>query len=130
MIIMAELIYYNPNPRGRKTGDCVVRAICAVTNQDWDDVYTGLIFQGFVLKDMPTSNYVFGEFLRSKGFERKIIPNTCPYCYTANQFAEDHPKGAFVLCTGVHAIAVIDGCILDIWDSRNETVIFYYEEKA
>lgn len=116
---MADFIYYNPNPQGQKTGACVIRAIAVATDQDWDSVYTGLAFQGFALKDMPSSNYVWGEYLRSKGFTRRTIPDNCPVCYTVEQFADDHPDGRFVLGTGSHAIAVVDGYVYDTWDSNN-----------
>lgn len=125
---MVKWIYYNPNPSGRRIEDCVVRAVAAVTNQDWDSAYTGLVFQGFVLKDMPSSNHVWGEYLRSRGFIRRSIPNTCPACYTVSQFAEEHREGSFVLGTGTHAVAVIDGCVYDSWDSRDEVPVYYYKE--
>lgn len=125
---MVKWIYYNSNPSGRRIEDCVVRAVAAVTNQDWDSAYTGLVFQGFVLKDMPSSNHVWGEYLRSRGFVRRSIPNTCPACYTVSQFAEEHPTGSFVLGTGTHAVAVIDGCVYDSWDSRDEVPVYYFKE--
>lgn len=123
---MAELKYYNPNPYGLKVGDCVIRAISAATGQDWDTTYTGVTFQGFVLKDMPSSNYVWGEYLHSKGFSRAVISNTCPACYTVAEFADEHPRGAFVLGTGVHAVAVVNGEVWDSFDSRNEVPIYYF----
>lgn len=123
---MAEFVYYNPNPHGSKTGDCVVRAISAATGQDWDTTYTGLTFQGFVIKDMPSGNYVWGEYLRSKGFEKDYLPKQCPLCYTVEEFADSHPKGVYVIGTGDHAVAVIDGEVWDNWDSRNSIVDYYF----
>ena len=32
----------NPNPLGKATGDCVVRAIAIATAQSWRTVYRGL----------------------------------------------------------------------------------------
>lgn len=127
---MADFVYFNPNPYGAKVGDCVVRAICAATGQDWDTTYTGLTFQGFVLKDMPSANYVWGEYLRSLGFERENLPKRCPLCYTIEEFADSHPHGVYVIGTGTHAVAVVFGEIWDIWDSRQQVVdyIFYREE--
>lgn len=125
---MAEWIYYNPNPFGAKVGDCVIRAISAATKQDWDKVYTGLAFQGFALKDMPSSNYVWGEFLRAKGFVRETIPNTCPACYTVGEFADDHPDGVYILGTGQHAVTIRDGNCYDSWDSRGEVPVFYFRK--
>ena len=123
---MAEWAYYNPNPRDARVGDCVIRAICAVTGDDWDDVYTGVTLQGYALKDMPSANHVWRAYLRSKGFKQAVIPNTCPDCYTVNDFADDHPKGRFVLGTGVHAVGIVDGRVLDTWDSRGEIPITYF----
>ena len=123
---MAKWIYYNPNPDGNRVGDCVIRAMAAATGQDWDATFTGNALQAFIIKDMPSSNAVWRAYLRSRGFKRAIIPDTCPDCYTVNDFADEHPKGAFVLGTGSHAVAVVDGTVLDTWDSRNEIPIYYF----
>jgi len=124
---MAEWRYFNPNPNGSRVGDCVIRAISAVTGDDWNTTYTGVALQGYVLGDMPSANHVWRSYLDSKGFRRAIIPNTCPDCYTVGDFADDHPKGNYVLGTGTHAVAVVDGGIVaDTWDSRNEIPIFYF----
>ena len=126
---MAHLVFYNPNPYGAKVGDCVVRAIAIASDQDWDTTYTGLTFQGFVLKDMPSSNYVWGEYLKSLGFRKRIIDNDCIQCYTVADFADEHRSGAYVVGTGTHAVAVVDGDVVDIWDSRNENPVYYYEKE-
>ena len=123
---MAEYRYYNPNPDGLRVGDCVIRAICAVTEQDWGTTYTGAALQGYILKDMPSANHVWRAYLKSKGFRREIIPDSCPDCYTVGDFADEHPKGRYVLGTGTHAVAVVDGIVLDTWDSRNEVPIYYF----
>lgn len=123
---MAEWVYFNSNPNGSRVGDCVIRAISAATGDDWNTTYTGVALQGYVLGDMPSSNYIWRSFLDSKGFRRAIIPNTCPDCYTVGDFADDHPHGRYVLGTGNHAVAVVDGEVLDTWDSRNEIPIYYF----
>ena len=123
---MAEWKYYNPNPKSKRVGDCVVRAIAAVTGQDWDLTYTGVALQGYINKNMPSGNPVWRAYLRSRGFKGAIIPDTCPDCYTVEDFADDHPRGRFVLGTGEHAVAIVNGVVLDTWDSRDEVPIFYY----
>lgn len=122
--------YFNPNPRGATTGDCVIRAICKATGESWDDVYTGLSFQGFAMKDMPSANHVWGEYLRSKGFVRRAIPNTCPNCVTVEEFAIENNRGTFILGTGTHVVTVVDGIVYDSWNSLEEVPIFYYRKRG
>lgn len=119
-------VSFNPNPKQKRVGDCVVRAICKVTNQDWNSVYTELCLQGLQMSDMPSSNSVWSAYLRSKGFVLVPLPNTCPDCYTVGEFCQEHPEGTYVVGTGSHAVAVIDGNAYDAWDSTQEVAVFYF----
>lgn len=118
--------YYNPNPNGLKVGDCTVRAICKALNQDWDTTYTDLIAQGFMMKDMPSSDKVWGEYLVSKGYIRKMIPDTCPLCYTIADFCRDNPEGTYIVGTVKHVVTAIDGDYYDTWDSGDKTAVYYF----
>lgn len=120
-------IKYNPNPKGDRVGDCTVRAISKLLEQDWDRTYIDLCVQGYAMKDMPSSNSVWGEYLINRNYIRKVIQNTCPDCYTIKDFCNEHKQGAFLLCTGTHVVTVIDGDYFDTWDSGDEVPIFYYE---
>ena len=122
-------IPFNPNPIRNSVGDCVIRAISKVTNQDWDTTYLGIALQGYIVKDMPSSNMVWGGYLYSKGFNRYVIPNTCPDCYTVKDFCEDNPRGTFLLATGTHVVSVIDGNYYDTWDSGDEVPIYYWRKE-
>lgn len=119
----------NINPLRKNTGDCVIRAIGTVTDRDWDDTYLDLTVKGFEMKEMPSMNNVWGAYLRDMGFTRHIIPDTCPDCYTVGDFVKDHPRGRYVLGTGTHAIALIDGTVYDTFDSTEEIPIFYFEKE-
>ena len=120
-------IYYNPNPLNLSVGDCTIRAISKVTGMDWKDTYLRLLIQGYSMYDMPSANRVWGEYLKNLGFIRKLLPDTCPDCYTVRQFCSDHPTGIFVLGTGEHVIAVMGGNYYDSWDSGNEIPIYFFE---
>lgn len=117
---------YNPNPRHNRVGDCAVRAVARATDQDWETAYTGLYVKGYSMGDLPSANAVWGAYLRDKGFKREIIPNTCPDCYTVQDFCEDHPHGMYVLALDGHVVTVYDGDYFDTWDSGNETVLYYW----
>lgn len=113
----------NPNPNGMYVEDCVIRAIAIATNRSWDDVFVHLCLQAFIMKNMPSVNKVWGNYLSSIGFERYSLPNTCPDCYTIRDFCYDNPNGIFILATGSHVVAVINGDYYDAWDSGDEMPI-------
>lgn len=122
-------IYFNPNPYHNLVGDCVIRAISKATGQTWEDTYLDIAMQGYLLKDMPSSNEVWHSYLVKKGYKRRMLPNTCPDCYTIRDFCEEHPKGEYILATGSHVVAVESGKYFDTWDSGDETVVYYYEKE-
>lgn len=118
--------YYNPNPLGKKIGDCVIRAISIVLEKKWEEVYMDIAMMGLKMCDMPSSNSVWGAYLHENGFKRKIIDNTCPNCYTIKDFCYEHPKGVYLLATGEHVVAVINGDYYDSWDSGDEIPVYYW----
>lgn len=122
-------VYFNPNPSRNLVGDCVIRAISKLRDKPWDDVYLGVAMQGFTDKDMPSSNAVWDSYLRNHGYMKFVIPNTCPDCYTVAQFTEEHPTGKYMLATGTHVIAVVDGDYYDTWDSGMEKPIYFYTKE-
>lgn len=121
--------FFNPNPDRNLVGDCVIRAVSKVTDQDWDTTFCDITVCAFAMKDMPSSNAVWSNYLHSKGFNRYIIPNTCPDCYTVKDFCTDNPIGEYLLALGTHVIAVQDGDYFDTWDSGNEVPIYYWKKE-
>ena len=120
---------YNPNPVGRKVGDCAIRALTVALNVDWETAYLLAAMNGLQMGDMPSADSVWGAVLRQNGFYRKSIPNSCPDCYTAENFADDHPRGIYVLGFGGHVATVKDGVLYDSWDSSKEIPqYFWYKE--
>ena len=122
-------VEYNKNPTGRRVGDCAVRAVSVALGVDWEKAYSMMAVNGFSMGDMPSSNSVWGAVLRQHGFYRESIPNTCPDCYTAEDFTNDHPKGTYVLGFGTHVATVIDGNIYDSWDSSKEIPQYFWYKK-
>lgn len=117
---------YNPNPMERRVGDCTVRAIAKALDLTWEEAYVKLAVQGFLMCNMPSGDEVWGSLLRQHGFSRKSIPNTCPDCYTAEEFCNDFPEGTYVLSFGGHVATVQDGTLYDSENSLHDVPIYYW----
>ena len=122
-------VYTNPNPNKKLVGDCVIRAVSIVLDQTWLETYDGITAVGRELRDMPSSNAVWDAYLRDRGYVKHIIPDTCPECYRVSDFCWDHPSGDYLLATGTHVIAVLNGDYYDTWDSGDEVPIYFYERR-
>lgn len=122
-------IYYNANPFHKRTNDCTVRAISVLLDQSWDDTYDDICDMGSYTKEMPSTNRVWGAYLRERGYRPHFIPDTCPICYTVRDFCLDHPWGKFLLALDEHVVAVVDGNYYDTWDSGDEVPFYYWEKE-
>jgi len=120
---------YNPNPTGRSVGDCAIRAVSKALNVSWEQAYAMISANGYAMGDMPSSNSVWGSVLRQNGFYRHAIDSDCPDCYTAEDFAKDHPQGVYVLGFGNHTCCIKDGIIYDSWDSSAECPQYYWSRE-
>ena len=107
----------NPNPIGRETGDCVIRAVAIATDQSWRKTYRDLCLLGEIHGDLPNSNMIWGMYMRERGAKQFLLPETCPECITVRAFCERYPDGVYVIGTGTHAVCTIDGDWYDSWDS-------------
>lgn len=120
----SDYIYYNPNPKNKKTSDCVIRAICRITGMDWESAYLALSSIVLSEYEMPSSNFIWEKYLTSIGYKKYVI--NCHDCVSVADFVKDHKKGFFVACSGSHVVAVIDGKYFDAWDSGDEIISYYF----
>ena len=125
-----SFIFYNPNPGGKFVGDCVIRAITKAENISWEQAFVDIVAEAYRLYDMPSSNYIWGSYLKSKGYTRHNLQDTCPDCYTLRMFCDDHKDGIYIVATGTHAVVVMPpGNIYDSWDSSDEIVTYYWKKE-
>lgn len=110
-------------------GDCAVRAVQVALGISWEAAYTEICLKGYLLSDMPSSNAVWGAVLRDHGFKRATIPDSCPECYTAENFCRDNPDGIHVLGFNNHVATAIFGNLYDAWDSSQEIVQYMWYRK-
>jgi len=123
-------IFVNPNPCRQEEPDCVVRAICLATEQTWDEVHWDLCVMSHELCTMPSVNWLWEEYLRKCGFEKFLLPSSCPQCVTVREFCRKYPDGTYVVATGNHAVCIRDGNYLDTWDSGDEVLTYFFRRKA
>lgn len=122
-------IHYNANPNNNDTIDCVIRGISKVLDISWDGTYIILMWKGFIAKNIFLLNKIWIDTLFDLGFEMRFVPNTCPDCITVDKFSKSHPKGRYLLGTGSHVIAIVDGNYYDTWDSGDELPLYYFYRK-
>lgn len=120
----------NLNPLKKRTDDCVIRAIAKILNKKWEEIYADLCIEGLKFYDMPSANHVWGSYLKKKGFSRHIIPDTCPNCYTVEDFAIEHPQGKYILALHGHVVPVINGIIYDSFNSSEGIPLYYWEREV
>jgi hypothetical protein len=127
----ATFQFFNANPQNRMGGDCVVRALCTALGQSWEQTVRELtelgIKHGYVLNDPA----LFPKYLERKGWVKKSQPRKRDNTkYTGAEFCQALQAGKeFTLVGdqnriianlgGHHTVAIIDGRVLDIWDSTD-----------
>ena len=122
--------YYNPNPRKHEVGDCVVRALCAAEEKDWDEIYSELCKIGFEVKAMPNDKETYREYLLRHGYVRTPISNKKGSKRPrVNDMAKESKSGPVTICeVAHHLVTVRDGAILDLCDS-GECCLYGYWRK-
>lgn len=116
----------NLNPEKKEVGDCVIRALAIALDMTWTEVYDDLYLLGREWHDMMSSNEVWGLYLYRHGFEPFMLSKTCPQCLTVKEFCKKYPRGTYVIGTGDHAVAVINGDYFDSWDSGNSVASYFW----
>ena len=105
--------YYNANVKGKFVNDCVIRAISKAEGKTWNETYEELSDiaqeQGILLDDV---NFV--EPLLDSRYERICYKNKF-----VGDFANDNPKGTFLITMHGHISCCIDGVIYDTFDCRD-----------
>lgn len=96
-------IEYNPNPVGRRVGDCAVRAVAKALKLDWETAYVLLTINGFSMGDMPSADSVWdseADIIYIKSVDTSGMPSLKILDYTVRnntpQKAEISPQTDFV----------------------------------
>jgi hypothetical protein len=70
------------------------------------------------------------QYLDQHGYEMHTLPASCPMCITVREFSERYPNGKYLLATGDHVVALINGTYFDTFDSGDEIISYYFTQKG
>lgn len=116
---MARYKFYNINPLGKIEEDCVIRAISLALNEDYDVILHKL--------------YLIGEL-----YDCEFLCKSCYGCLLDNVYELDRIEsfngmmiddflnicddGTYLVRVSGHLTCIIDKCIYDLWDCKNEII--------
>ena len=122
-------IKYNNNPKNKKTGDCVIRAISFATKNSWENTYRALpeipSKQSLKLNDTNISR----KYLKILGYEQQKMPRKADNTrYTVHEFCNQLAKKnvTYIIKVANHITVVKDKDLYDTWDCSNKSVGNYW----
>ena len=120
-------VYYNANPKGKNTDDCVVRAIAAAEGREWADVLRQLTDYAIKTGYMTTAVENYTLYFREHGWEERSQPKKADgKKYKAYEFAKDY-NGRCIAHVGVHHMSYLcDHSWYDSWNCTNGIVGKYW----
>lgn len=121
--------YYNCNPKARFTDDCVVRAVCTITNIPWDVAMIELAQSAIETGYMLNTPENYGEYLEMRGYKRHKQPvHSDGTKMRFNEFVAKFGGRAVVHCGKGHVTYVENHSTWDVWDVSNEIVGCYWSK--
>lgn len=119
--------YYNPNPAKKEVGDCVIRALCIVTEKSWLDIYDELTVIGRKLYCPLNWKECYEAYLKENGWKYTGISNKKGTKRpTVKGFTKEHKTGKYFLIVANHVVGVSGGQYIDIWDSGEKCLYGYW----
>ena len=105
--------FYNANPKGLFTEDCVCRSISVAEGISWEKCH----------EKLSNLSREYGTLLNNVNFVEDYLDKRYPrICYdnmTVGEFLKIAPKGHFVATMNGHITAIIDNVIVDTFDCSN-----------
>lgn len=121
-----EIIRENMNPKDRRIGDCVIRALARATGYTWDETLDKLIVICHKVKDMPNSKRVYEKFLAQEGWVKQKMPRRPDNTrYTVKEFLDEiaGPNELYaVISVANHLTYAENDTLIDTWDCSRKSV--------
>jgi hypothetical protein len=132
--------FYNANPKGKMTTDCVVRAITTALNQPYDQTLREMVDMTIKTGYMLNENKGIDTYMKSKGWTKCKQPKKDDGTkYTGKEFCRTliHPiyseelqltnksfemNRVLANIGGHHIVAIMSGQIWDTWNSADGSI--------
>ena len=124
-----EFIKYNANPKGKKTGDCVIRAICTALNEKWEDTYKGMLDIALKTGYAISCKENYTKYLSAKGYDIQKMPRRKDNTkYTVKEFADElaDRNKIYVLNLANHVTIIKNKNLYDLWNCSKKSVGNYW----
>lgn len=119
--------YYNANPKGRITCDCVARAICTALDESYEQV----LMEMFKLQIESGYEYTdkkgIENYMKLKGWTKMKQPRKSDNTkYIGKEFCKMFKGTCVANIGGHHIVCIKDGKVHDIWDSTDGCIGNYW----
>lgn len=124
-----KFINYNANPKGRRTGDCVIRAIAFALNNSWIDTYKALFENTLKTFYSISSKDNYKSYLKSIGCEMQKMPRKPDRKrYTVSEFCDEiaEPRKTYIISVANHLTCIRDKALVDTWNCGSKSVGNYW----
>lgn len=131
---MLEYFKYNVNPKGRKTGDCCVRAIVGTLGISYAEAVERCAYYAKTLCYGITDKEIVEAVLKDFGYVKMKQPrkkNGKKYLVGELDeiLTEQQMQDGVLVTIANHHTCITEGVVQDIWDCRYKTVGNYYVMK-
>lgn len=129
VVFKMKFIRYNANPKGKKTGDCVIRAICTALNKTWEDTYREMLEVAIKYGYAVSTKDNYTKYLKQLGYEKQKMPKRCTgKRYKIEEFIDElcDKNKTYIIDMANHVTVVSKNVLYDIWDCSNKSVCNYW----
>ncbi len=110
--------FYNANPKGKFTCDCVARAICTALEEPYEIILREMFEMSIKTGYEYTDSKCIDKYLVSKGLTKNKQPRKHDNTkYTGNEFCKVFKGTCVANIGGHHMVCIKNGKVHDTWDS-------------
>ena len=121
-------VYYNANPKGKRTDDCVIRAIAEAEGRTWEDVLRQLVEYSIRTGYMVTAVENYSLYFEEHGWKKMKQPvKRNRQKYRAYEFAKIYDGRCIAHVGTGHMSYLCDHSWYDIWNCTDGVVGNYWE---